>query len=571
MADLPVIEPSRRLGKSRPRQLAHRLFIDPAGLLPLIAISATLTLPGLWMMLSLPVVYSREMTWDLLFNLDGAWRLFIGQTAHVDFHDPVGTLSFAATTLGFHLVGVKPFAFIVGEVAVASVSAALAILAAKDRLALAPAVLFIALSALLPVLPVMIGDLPNAYTSAMAYNRFGWSLTGILFLILFVEPHDGAPAMRDAILTVVVMTALYYIKITYFCAAYCALVLALSIDSHVRRKGRYWWLALAAVSIIALAPFNLPYIRDIADAIGAGSIRTNIAVLLRNVAFGGAEASSVIVAVLVLVFLWLNGRVSAATLAAACFIFAAGLGLISQNAQFQGIPIYVIPPLLISQAICRWLRDSPVWARHATPLLIAPLAPLAFFVFYAEVTLFGYHSKIVQSSEVFVVANTNLQGLAVPRDLPASRGIEADRSSPAVLSSSSNGLTQYEYVQGILDLAAVLRSHELPVSSVVVLDQVNPLPFAMGAVAQHGSYLWWGNESGGWLSPETLFGQCDYIAIPHFPTDGVLLGQALDRYQSYFAAEFTPWHESQRWTVIKRRKEDAQARSSRSPPQVNNF
>lgn len=45
------------------------------------------------------------MTWDLLFNLAGAWHLHNGQVPHVDFHDPVGQLYFRLTQLGFWLCG----------------------------------------------------------------------------------------------------------------------------------------------------------------------------------------------------------------------------------------------------------------------------------------------------------------------------------------------------------------------------------------------------------------------------------------------------------------------------------
>jgi hypothetical protein len=49
---------------------------------------------------------SIPLSWDLLFILDGAWRLYTGQVLHVDFHYPIGTLPFLITILGFHLVGI---------------------------------------------------------------------------------------------------------------------------------------------------------------------------------------------------------------------------------------------------------------------------------------------------------------------------------------------------------------------------------------------------------------------------------------------------------------------------------
>jgi len=91
----------RNAEADRLRALMRGMFLTPGGPLPLLALSAVFIIPAIWALLSSPVIYSREMTWDLMFNLDGAWRLYNGQTAHVDFHDPLGTLPFAATALGF--------------------------------------------------------------------------------------------------------------------------------------------------------------------------------------------------------------------------------------------------------------------------------------------------------------------------------------------------------------------------------------------------------------------------------------------------------------------------------------
>jgi hypothetical protein len=539
--------------------LLRGMFLTPGGPLQVLVLSVALTVPALWAVLSVPVIYSREMTWDLMFNLDGAWRLYTGQAAHVDFHDPVGTLPFAVTALGFYLVGTKPFAFIVGECIVAAVIAAFAVVAVKDRLALVPGVLFVALCAMLALVPVTIGDRPNAYTFAMAYNRFGWSLLGILYLILFVEPRDGRRSgLPDVVVAAVIIVVLYYLKITYFGVAYAAVGLALLTCRHVRQDYAAWCVALAAVTLIAVAPFNHGYIADIVDAISAGSIRTQGALFLLNFAYGGAEQGTVIAANLVLLYLWLQGRVSLGTLVAGCFVLASGLFLISQNAQDQGIPLYVIPALLITVAICDGFRATRSdQSRPAAALIGAALSPLVLFVFYANVTLIGYHMKARQAADTFVVPDTNLQGLAVPLDRDnVITDFATGRYSPALFGRLRNHrvrheLSQYEYVQTILELAELLRARGAAASSVVVIDQVNPLPFAMGARAPRWGNLWWAEEIE-WRPPEEAFGEAAYVAIPRFPSRSVVVRDALIHYRQYLATEFAPWLESRYWTVLKR-------------------
>ncbi len=347
------------------------MFLTPGEPLPLLALSAVLIIPAIWAVLSSPVIYSREMTWDLMFNLDGAWRLYNGQTAHVDFHDPLGTLPFAATALGFYVVGTKPFAFLIGETIVAILITVLAVVAVKNRLALVPAALFVTLCALLTLVPLVIGDLPTEYTFAMAYNRFGWSLLGILYVIIFVGPRNGRrPVLTDVIAAAIIVVALYYVKITYFGVAFAGVGVALMTSRHVRQHYRAWCVVLALIALIALAPFNHGYIADIVDAMSAGSVRTQVSLFLRNFAYGSAEQSSVIAADLVLFYLWLQGRVSLGTLIAGAFVFVSGLFLISQNAQEQGIPLYVIPTLLILVAVCDWARAARSdQSRHAIALI----------------------------------------------------------------------------------------------------------------------------------------------------------------------------------------------------------
>jgi len=56
-------------------------------------------LAAAWAVLSPPVMLSKAMTQDLLFNLSGAWHVYSGHVAHVDFHDASGRLSFLLTAL----------------------------------------------------------------------------------------------------------------------------------------------------------------------------------------------------------------------------------------------------------------------------------------------------------------------------------------------------------------------------------------------------------------------------------------------------------------------------------------
>jgi hypothetical protein len=108
------------------------------------ALAGVPALAGVWLLLLSPGrLMSREMTWDFLFILSGAWHLHFGHVAHVDFHEPLASLNFLLPLAAFSLFGVTPVAFLASVVAVAALVLVLACWAAWRRLPLLPASVFV--------------------------------------------------------------------------------------------------------------------------------------------------------------------------------------------------------------------------------------------------------------------------------------------------------------------------------------------------------------------------------------------------------------------------------------------
>src|SRR5262249_28976415 len=259
---------------------------------------------SMWLMLSPGVIYSRAMTWDLLFNLEGAWQLYTGQDLHVDSHYAIGTLPFAITALGFQLVGIRPIAFVVGECVLAIVFTVVAVLVVKDRLPILPGFLFVSMCAVLVLVPVIVGDELGIYTFASGYNRFGWSAVSILCLLLFIEPNGGRdPLWTDLAAGSALTFGLFYLKITYFGVALAAISLALLSSPHIRQHWLAWCAVLLLAIVIAFAPTNDGYRADIISAIASGLIHADprdfVHVFVRN----GFELSWVLAEIIILLYL----------------------------------------------------------------------------------------------------------------------------------------------------------------------------------------------------------------------------------------------------------------------------
>ena len=82
----------------------------------------------------------------------------------------------------------------------------------------------------------------NAYSFAMSYNRYGWSLLSILALILFVPPRDrDGGDWIDIANAGSLLVALFYLKMTYFAAGLAFVGLAILISPHVRARLPAGW------------------------------------------------------------------------------------------------------------------------------------------------------------------------------------------------------------------------------------------------------------------------------------------------------------------------------------------
>jgi hypothetical protein len=185
------------------------------------------------------------------------------------------------------------------------------------------------------------------------------------------------------------------------------------------------------------------------------------------------------------------------------------------------------------------------------------LLPLLPPLFSNSLTLIGYNIKARRSSQTFVVTENYLQGLAVPADDDdvldevAAEGYARDSFSRIRARRGGHELSQREYVKTILVLADLLRERGAASARVVVIDNVNPLPFVLGAAPPRGGNLWSGDGIAR-QPPEEALREADYVAIPRFPTQRANLIEGLKSYREYLSTRFVRY-ETPYWTVLERR------------------
>lgn len=536
--------------------LVAALLLRDASPLALVALAGAVVLAVCWAVLSPALVLSSEMTWDLLFNLSGAWHLRFGHVPHVDFHEPVGPLNFMLTALGFDLVGTTPRALLVGIAIVAAFVFAAASFAAWRRLPLLPAAIFVVFTCLLVLRPANVGDAPNAYSFAMTYNRYGWSGVSVVALILFLAPRRSRWAdFVEMVIVVTTLMAMFHLKVTYFVVGVASLVVALAASAHVRAAWRGWTLVALIALATALAPGNQPYVDDLVDAARNGILRTDTAFFFNDVAENAAQYAPYAAAVGIATWMWWQGAASFALPVAAVFLPAAALALLSQNSQAHGVPLALVVAFLLYDALRPGREQGRAQAGRAVMLAALLVFPLASIMSSAT-SAFGYYARI-KAGALRVVESTNLRGLAVPAEPDGViAAFAGDQDSYRLLNRARAvrpryELSPFEYVQTLQEAVALLREHGRAQGRIAVLDQVNPLPFMLGLEPPRGGNLWSGAGAPA-LAAEAWLGEADHVLIPKFSTAIAWTERARSLYGEYLDRHFPHRVEGSSWFVFSR-------------------
>lgn len=353
----------------------------------LVLLTGLVSIAAAWALWSADVVLSRLAVIDLLYNLSGAWHIVYGDDPHEGFRDALGQLNFLLTAIGFQVTGPSIRAFLVGEIIMLTVLLAAACAAAKPRLPLVAASVFVLFNALPAIVPVNVGDPLDDFTFGMSYNRYGWCAVGILALILFVPPRNPeGPQLLDIVIGTALIAMMFYLKLTYFVVGIGALGLALLVSAHVRAAQVGWTLVLAALIANAAAPHSHYYLADFVLAATSGFGETYVANYVRVIFNNAAECAFYGTGVLVAIALWRRGEAPFRLPAAAVFLLASGIALIAQNAQTHGIQLGVSIAFLLYDVLARQTgtRASPRIILAA--LLLAP----AMSVGAAAISIAGY-------------------------------------------------------------------------------------------------------------------------------------------------------------------------------------
>jgi hypothetical protein len=275
-----------------------------------------------------------------------------------------------------------------------------------------------------------------------------------------------------------------------------------------------------------------------------------------------AESALALTGLALALLAWRRGWIGPAAAAGAATTIAAGIFVLSQNAQRVDIPLYGVIAFLLYGMAARTVERRP-GALSLRSLTAVVLIFPALSVAATAGSLIGYYRHAAASGDAFVVVDTNLRGLAVPSEPPRLLDAFADGLAPRHLLNDVRRLrvryelSQFEYLRTIVDATAMLAPADaLPRTDadgprILVLDSVNPLPFALGLPPPRGGDLWIGSGMP-WRGADEVFADVDVVMIPKFPSDAAVLSEAIVRYGGYLGRHFTRWRETRYWIALAR-------------------
>jgi hypothetical protein len=433
--------------------------------------------------------------WDTDSILDGGWRIVNGQVPHIDFHMPLGSLTYLLAAFGMKVAPPSTASITYGNILLAVLLAPAAWYLASARFSWLIASFFVFFEGLYLITPRPPGY-PIRYTSyAMSYNRQGYVMVALICLCVLLRRRN--PTVRtqlcEGVIAGAILALLLYCKITYFVAGAAIAVLGMVIESKSWRwlaslAGAFsgacaaFWLFLHvslvayAKDVLAAAPVQSPQMRMRLLAEGLQNNLVNIYLLAFALALCSLPQHRLAGHRFPVLRLWLIGAVMIAT----------SLWILSGNAsQGGGVedPMYFLAILLVTGLFARQTRRSMELPGSGAPwvytacLLIVPL--FSFPILAGEIASTGYAIawdlvKRPHYNPAKRIHSAQLQDFYVP--------VLPRRCGPWPIS---------EYPARINDGIDLLRANSQPNDRITTVEYVNPFSFALHTHPAHNGLLWW--------------------------------------------------------------------------------
>lgn len=492
---------------------------------------------------------------DTVAFLDGVWRIYHGQRAHVDFHNLVGVIPFALGAAAMRLTGPTAVAIAVELAALQVVTATLMWGVARTRV---PALIAGALAvwtALLVGSPHVLGTPSNQVTFGMFYNRLGWAVALAAWLAVLVPRRDGREAGWERGLVGALVGCLFLIKVNYFVVTVLVVLLGWGVRDRRWRgmAGLGLTAALTAWLILAVTGAGLQgYWSDLGQArrsqewwkLGAyvgPTWRDNLPALALFAALLAAA--------------WRRG-VSWRRWWPAAAAGGAGLMVMQANSHAGLAPAWALAGLALVEVLRRAgsARRTVVMYTVAAAAFAVPIAVPDVLAVARATWASGAAARIGRGP---VYLSGVLSDLPL-RLQPQEPGEEAAwRTALLARAPGGYGMTPAQWAASCRDGLALLRARAGKGPRVVTMDLFNPWPLLLGGDPPRGDWIAWDPGRNVSRSSHLAFAEftrdATHVMVPRAPYYQPATELKLEIYGRDLAREFRMCGGSELWTLWERR------------------
>lgn len=518
---------------------------SPLVLIPAFAafLSLLLVIPGR--------TYVGRFVLDLIGFMDAADRTLKGQVANVDYSNIIGPLGTLLLAAGKWLGGSWGAMFPIATVIVLAAVTPLLIYVVCTRLGGVPGLIFAAFILIIIAAPITLGDIPRMMTFAMFYNRWGWAILSILFVMAL-----PGGSKWDSVAIAFSLAALFYIKVTFAAAGLAFVLGCMVLLPHMRQRAILALAGLLAILLLVELFWGgtRGYLADLANAAAqSGIIRGGLRTFVGNAVNNATDF--LLLGVVVVLAAYRGVR-------PVYFLFAVGMAvggllLFGQSAQLGSIVTVVPAAVLLMFAP----SDRPtekaeklVFAALAASLAVTPAVALTWHTIAASSPVADPRSQI----DGIITPGGNSE---IPFALERMERAYAERklgvtelSSVAVIGFPEGDRF---YFWSIHDGVALLK-RAAPKGSILTLDMTNPFNALLGRDPPEGVDVFqaYGRTIGESTQPRSaaFFRDSDIVMVPAFPRNaqsGALMRRI---HAPYLREHFQVAARSRFWMVLTRKR-----------------
>ena len=461
--------------------------------------------------------------WDTLSFLNAGWRIIHGQIPHVDFHDPLGDLTYLLVAFGMKAGTTTTASITYGSVLFFALLMPVVWYLAASRFSWPICSLFTLFQGFYLITPRPPGY-PIRYTSyAMMYNRHGYVLLALLSLCVLLrrrKPTANSEWMDGAIVGALWGLTLYC-KITYFVAGTAILAFGFLLS----RTSLRWLLACSGTFAGVCAAFRLflhiglyAYFRDVVAAGHAQSPGMRISLFDQGLRSNAGWIC--LLAFCLVLWSWVRYRNlprSSPPLRlwlVAGAIVAVSLWILSGNASQGGgaeDPMYFLAAVVLFELL--WRQDKAAvpqpnsrvsWAALPFLILLIPLFSLPILA--REVASCGY-----------VIAWDMVER---PHFDP-SRKIDSPNMSDFYVPAIKRNTGYWpiaEFPEKFNEGIHLLRANSQTGDRITSMSYVDPFPMALGVPPANDGPLWWDDnisfDATHFPPAEEFLGHASLVIIP---------------------------------------------------------